>query len=102
MALLDDVKTATMLQGVTDPDIVGELTALIEAGKAELRTAGVDAPANADPLDPLAKQAVIFFVKANFGFDNPDARLYDSRFERMKQILGMDDVTKAGAEVVEP
>ena len=37
---------------------------------------------------------MIFYAKANFGMDNPDAKLFDARFERLKQILAADDQTK--------
>ena len=92
--LINEVMNALMLQGETDTGLIGEVESLVQAAKAELRTAGVTAPTDTDPSDFLIRQAVIFYAKANFGMDNPDAKLFDARFERLKQILAADDQTK--------
>ena len=97
MALLDDVKAVVMVHGTDDVGIVAELQGLIEAAKSELRTAGVAVGSDESDYDALLYLAIVFYCKANFGMDNPDARLYDERFERLKQILSIDDVTSARA-----
>lgn len=62
----------------------GELQELAEAARGELILAGVLPERAEDESDPLIKQAVAAYLKANFGFDSPDADKYREAFEKMK------------------
>lgn len=78
------------LTGVTDDSLIIEVTALIQAGKAELKTAGVDIT----KANSLTDVAVLYYVKANWGFDNPDKLFFEKRFDRLKDILSLDGETR--------
>lgn len=57
-----------------------EITPLIEAAKKELSIAGV---VTINEADPLVIRYVSAYVKAHFGYDNPEAE----RFERIANSL---------------
>lgn len=94
MSLLEDAKKATRTMNNFYDD---ELTDLLNAGKADLRLAGIffeDEVAEA-PVDPLIKRALMVYVKSNFGYDNPDAdRLRDS-YVLLKQHLALSGEYRA-------
>ena len=83
MALLDDVKQALR---ITVPDFDGEVGDLILAAKADLELAGVSVTKIVD-VDPLIKRAVVTYVKAYFGYDNPDAERFAKSYEMLKTHL---------------
>lgn len=56
-----------------------EIVPLIQAAEKELESVGVAV----DEADPLIARAVTTYVKAHFGYDNPDAE----RFERVFNSL---------------
>ena len=62
MSILKRVKTALRL--TTDKFDDGELTPIIEAGKLDLKLAGV---VNIDEDDPLIGRALVLYAKAHFG-----------------------------------
>ena len=65
--LLDDVRVAVRVSGkATD----GEIQMWVDAALADMERAGVN-PALLSPesLAPLAKAAVVSYVKANYGYD---------------------------------
>lgn len=84
------------LTGLTDDSLMIEATALIKAGQSELRTAGVDT----NKEDPLINIAILYYVKANWGFDNPDKEFFEKRYDRLKAILSLDSETRL-ADAVE-
>lgn len=63
-----------------------EISALIEACKADLRLAGVN---KIEESDPLIKRAIIVYCKANFGLDNPDSQKYQASYESLKMSLSL-------------
>ncbi|MDR2531464.1 MAG: DNA-packaging protein [Oscillospiraceae bacterium] len=69
-----------------------EIYDLISAAFCELGLAGV-ALAKLTQLDkqPLIKQAVVLYLKAEFGFDIPDAAKYRESFEKLKIKLTLSD-----------
>lgn len=88
MALLDDIKTALRVNSTA---YNSEVTDLIDAGKSDLRLAGVffkDETEN-PPLDPLVKRAITIYCKANFGYDNPDADRLNDSYVMLKQHLSL-------------
>ena len=79
MALLDDARMAIRATStMTDPELVMQ----IEAAKADMRRAGVrDFLLREDRMEPLCKNAVILYVKAHYGLDNPDAARYGQWYQ---------------------
>ena len=45
--------------------------------------------ARADLVDPLVKQAIATYVKAEFGLDNEDAEKYRASYDKQKIALGL-------------
>lgn len=75
MALLDDVKRELRISNTAfDTEVLD----LIESAKLDLQLSGV-VEEKIIETDSLIKRAIIFYCKAYFGYDNPDAqRFYDS------------------------
>ena len=70
----------------------GEIKDLILAARADLVRGGV----LPDETDPLVKQAISTYVKAEFGLDNDDADKYRASFRSQKIALSM------ASEYIEP
>jgi len=88
MSLLDDVKKALRISSSAYDH---EVTDLIDAGKSDLRLAGiyfVDEP-DVITLDPLVKRAVITYCKSNFGYENTDADRFRDSYVMLKQHLSL-------------
>jgi len=83
MALLDDAKLALR---ISSSAFDSEISDLIDAAKADLQLSGVDETKLID-TDPLIKRAVMTYVKANFGFDNPDADRLCAAYDMLKAHL---------------
>lgn len=86
MTLLDDVKIALR---VSSDFYNTEINDLIDAGKSDLRLAGISFTDETDakPLDSIVKRAVITYCKANFGYDNPEAERFLDSYVMLKQHL---------------
>lgn len=74
----------------------GEIKDLILAARADLMRGGVLPARAADETDPLVKQAISTYVKAEFGLDNDDADKYRASFRNQKIALSM------ASEYIEP
>lgn len=102
MALLDDVKVACR---VTSTAFDNELGDLIFAGLADLGITDIDANklVQSGASDPLIKQAVITYVRMNFGFeaDNYYKRLKGSYDEQKAQLAMSSEYTNWGADDVQ-
>lgn len=61
-----------------------EIVPLIEAAKLDLKGAGI---VNLDETDPQIERAVTVYVKAHFGYDNPDAERFERVFLSLKSTL---------------
>ena len=81
--LLEDIKTALRISNVAYD---AEIQDLIDTAKADLSLTGLVA---VDETDPLTKRAITVFVKANFGFDNPDAERLQKSYEMLKNHLAI-------------
>lgn len=78
----------------------GEVKDLILAARGALVLGGVLPAKAADESDPLVKQAVSTYVKAEFGLDNEDAEKYRASFEKQKIALALaSDYIEAAEEV---
>ena len=77
MALVDDVKKYLRISN-TAFDV--EINDLIAAAQADMVLCGIDEDkAEAANPDAHIKRAITLYVKASFGWDNPDSgRLYES------------------------
>lgn len=86
MGILDKAKTALRIsQSATSYD--EEIADLIEAARHDLKLAGV-LPSKADSdEDSLIRRALIVYVKANFGWDNPDSEKLNQSYLMIKNHL---------------
>ncbi|HFK2719152.1 TPA: hypothetical protein ACG1DY_005001, partial [Escherichia coli] len=66
-----------------------EVIDLIEAARQDLILSGVSSEKAEDDSDPLIKRAVTTYVKANFGFDNPDAKRLQESYDMLKNHLSL-------------
>ncbi len=64
-----------------------EITDLIGAARADLLLGGIKAAKVEDESDALIKRAIVCYVKAEFGLDNPDAEKYRNSYETLKRHL---------------
>ncbi len=95
-----------------------EIEDLIEAAKMDLKLSGVNVnktvtetytpepteenpepePVEIQVMDPLIKRAIIVYVKANFGWNNPDAEKLQQSYDMLKCHLAL---SQEYAEVTE-
>lgn len=94
--LLDDVKTALRIS-LSNTSFDSEVSDLIDAGKIDLRLAGVsfDDETDTQPIDSIIKRAIITYCKANFGYDNPEADRFNASYISLKQHLSLSTEYKA-------
>jgi uncharacterized phage protein (predicted DNA packaging) len=84
VAMLDDVKVALR---VSHTALDGEISDLIAAARQDLILSGVSAAKANSSTDALIKRAVTTYVKAHFGYDNPDADRLLMAYDRLKAHL---------------
>jgi len=83
VALLDSAKKVLRISsGMTTFD--DEIADLIATAKLDLETSGI---INIDDTDPLIKQAILVYVKANYGLGNTEADRYKGIYEKMRDKL---------------
>lgn len=92
VALLDDIKVAMRIE-TSDFDM--ELIDLIAAAQADLKLSGVDPAKADDPADPLIKRAITTYVKAHFGWDNPDHERLVRAYDMLKGHLTLSQEYRA-------
>ena len=64
-----------------------EINDLIAAARQDLKLSGVSAIKADSNIDPLIRRAIVTYVKANFGMDNPDAERLYMAYDRIKMHL---------------
>lgn len=79
--MLETVKKALRISSVHFDE---EIQDLIDAGESDLRLAGVYF---LESEDALIKRAVTIYVKAHFGYDNPEADRLQNSYIMLKQHL---------------
>lgn len=95
MALLDDVKVALR---VASDDYDSEIQGLIQAAELDMARVGLEA---GDGSDALARNAVVLFCKAHFGYDNSEApRFLESYRQTVVDMLNSPS-TYGGQDEVE-
>lgn len=82
MVLLDEVKVALRVTSSMYDDEIGML---IDAATADMARVGVPrlALTGDTDMDPLAKMAIVLYCKAHFGFDNPQAELFQDSYRHV-------------------
>ncbi|MDD5589474.1 MAG: hypothetical protein PHP92_05440 [Candidatus Nanoarchaeia archaeon] len=83
MAILDDVKISLRIS-TTITAYNTEINDLISACKADLALSGIY---NTSDTDTLVKRAIMTYVKANFGYNNPDSDRLRNAYESLKNHL---------------
>lgn len=86
MALIDELRTILRI-GETQTAFDSEIHPLIDAAKADLKLSGVSEAKTEDEEDPLIKRAITIYVKAHFGWDNPDAERLQQSYDMLKMHL---------------
>ena len=78
----------------------GEIKDLILAARADLVGGGVLPAKAADESDPLVKQAISTYAKAEFGLDNEDSEKYRASYKSQKIALSLNsDYIETAEEV---
>lgn len=84
MAMLDDVKIALR---VSHTALDSEINDLIAAARQDLILSGVLSVKANSTTDALIKRAIVTYVKAYFGMDNPDHERLVSAYHQLKTHL---------------
>lgn len=86
MGIVDDIKTTLRISNTAyDTEIVD----LIAAARSDLMLSGIHENKANDGADPLIKRAIITYVKANFGWNNPDAEKLQQSYNMLKTHLSL-------------
>ena len=81
--MLNNVKQSLRIKNTSfDTEVLD----LIDAAKIDLKISGVN---RIDTEDPLIKRAITIYVKANFGWDNPDSEKLQNSYNMLKQHLSL-------------
>ena len=81
--MLQDLKISLRIKNDT---FNNEIEDLVDAAKIELKISGVN---KIDIEDPLIKRAIFIYVKAHFGWNNPDSEKLQHSFDMLKQHLAL-------------
>jgi uncharacterized phage protein (predicted DNA packaging) len=86
--MLADMKKALRINNTAYD---GEIQDLIDEARQDLVVAGLSEAVvnNEIDVDPLVKRAIRTYVKANFGWDNPDATKLQNSYEMIKGHLSL-------------
>lgn len=79
--MLTSIKTSLRISNTAYDS---EIQDLIDAAKADLSLSGVT---KLDETDPLIKRSVTTYVKANFGWNNPDSEKLQNSYNMLKGHL---------------
>ncbi len=96
MPMLGDIKTALRIS-INNTAFDSEITDLIAAARADLRLSGILESKVNDDTDPLIKRAITVYVKANFGWNNPDAERLQQSYDMLKSHLALSQEYTAEA-----
>ena len=86
MPILDDIKIALRISNTAYDS---EINDLIAAARADLRLSGILESVVNDDTDPLIKRAITVYVKANFGWNNPDSEKLQQSYAMIKGHLAL-------------
>lgn len=82
MTLVEEVKLRLRVKSTSFDG--GEIQPLIDACKQDLKRVGI----NVDDTDPLVKQAIVFYCKANFGFSE-DSERYRAAYNSLRDSMAL-------------
>lgn len=85
MAILDDVKVSLR---ITSTAYNTEINDLISACKADLTLSGIN---TTDDTDTLIKRCIMSYVKAHFGYNNPDSDRLKEAYDSLKRHLALTE-----------
>jgi uncharacterized phage protein (predicted DNA packaging) len=88
LAILDDMKKALRIS-ISTTAFDSEVTDLIATAKLDLQEAGIIESKANDDTDPLIKQAIKTYCKANFGWNNPEAERLQKSYDLLKMSLSL-------------
>ena len=86
MSIINDVKTALRISNTAFDT---EINDLIAAARADLKLSGILESKVNDDTDPLIKRAITVYVKAHFGWNNPDSEKLQQSYEMLKRHLAL-------------
>lgn len=81
--MLESIKLALRIKSSAFDE---EIIELIESSKTDLKISGIT---NIKEEDPLIRQAIKTYCKANFGLDNKDSEKYQASYDSLKQHLSL-------------
>ena len=81
--MLESIKLALRIKSSAFDE---EISDLIQSAEIDLKISGI---INAKEDDPLIRQAIKTYCKANFGLDNKDSEKYQSSYDMLKQHLSL-------------
>lgn len=84
--MLEDTKISLR---ITNTAFDVEISDLIDAAKSDLILSGVTTTKANSTTDSLIKRAILIYVKANFGWANPDAEKLQISYNLLKMHLTM-------------
>ena len=86
MPILDDIKIALRISNTAYDS---EINDLVAAARADLKLSGILESKVNDDTDPLIKRAITVYVKAHFGWNNPDSEKLQQSYEMLKRHLSL-------------
>lgn len=92
---LEEMKTAARVNG---NDFDDEVETYILAARDELAAAGIIAEKCNDESDATIKRAIMVYVRAEYGLNNPDRDSYLASFESIKKSLALRSEYTRGEE----
>lgn len=84
--MIESIKTALRISNTAYDS---EINDLIAAARADLRLSGILESKVNDDTDPLIKRAIMVYVKASFGWNNPDAERLQQSYNMLKCHLAL-------------
>lgn len=85
MPLFDEVK---QVLHISHSKSDAEIQMNIEAALADMRRVGIkEELLDEEELNPLVKQAITCWCKANYGYDNKEAERFEESYERLVSSL---------------
>jgi uncharacterized phage protein (predicted DNA packaging) len=86
MDLLYEIK---IVLRIVDDAYDEEIRGLIDAARQDLYLSGISQNKTHDNNDPLVRRAIITYVKAHFGWNNPDAQRLSDAYSMIKTHLAL-------------
>lgn len=82
--MLEDIKDILRVSG---GELDTEIADLIASARMDLQLSGVKTSLANASTDPLIKRAIACYVKAHFGYDNPEADRFNQSYQAIKMQL---------------